>query len=271
MNIVLTALINRINNSRFNNNINRKSSVVQMSELELPNIEWGNHIPRVIYQTWESKDLPEVMQRVQKIVRDANPTFEIKLFDTNERREFIKNNFPAEIVYAYDTLIPGAFQADLWRYCILYMYGGVYLDISWYPDPGCSFETFINKERYCKDWPSNFSNGRGVINGFMMVYAGNPYLKEAIRCIYKNCVSKSYDVRNQLYVTGPGVLSEIVPPNLEFTWYYSPDSIIRSIEDNRTIISSSPECRAWMTEYYKNNSKEHYHYAFLNRRVYRDL
>jgi len=30
---------------------------------------------------------------------------------------------------AYDALIPGAFKADLFRYCVLFIYGGVYADI----------------------------------------------------------------------------------------------------------------------------------------------
>jgi hypothetical protein len=211
------------------------------------------------------------MQRLQNLIKHENPEFEIKLFDTNDRREFIQKYFPAEIVYAYDTLIPGAFQADLWRYCVLYMYGGVYVDISWYPEPGCSFKTMIDQEHYCKDWPNNFINGRGVINGLMMVYAGNPYLKEAISRIYKNCVSKTYNVYNSLYITGPGLLSEIIPSDLLFSWYYSPDSIIRSVKDNSVIIKSSSECRAWMYEYYKLNGTEAYPVAFSNRRVYRDL
>ena len=42
---------------------------------------------------------------------------------------FIKNNFPKKIYDAYCRILPGAYKADLWRYCILYIYGGVYVDI----------------------------------------------------------------------------------------------------------------------------------------------
>lgn len=38
-------------------------------------------------------------------------------------------HFPAEVKEAYDDLIPGAFKADLFRYCVLFIYGGVYADI----------------------------------------------------------------------------------------------------------------------------------------------
>ena len=52
-------------------------------------------------------------------VKKTNPIFEHHLFDDNDCREFIKNNFPEVVLQAYDGLIPGAYKADLWRYCIL--------------------------------------------------------------------------------------------------------------------------------------------------------
>ena len=86
-------------------------------------------IPLNIYQTWHTKDLPPLMRNaVNKIIR-MNPRFNYKLFDDNDCRNFIKDNFNEDVLNAFDTLIPGAYKADLWRYCILYKNGGVYLDI----------------------------------------------------------------------------------------------------------------------------------------------
>ena len=53
------------------------------------------------------------------------------LFNDDACREFLAMTFPTDVVYAYDLLIPTAFKADLWRYCILYMFGGVYMDIKY--------------------------------------------------------------------------------------------------------------------------------------------
>jgi len=53
------------------------------------------------------------------------------LFNDADCRAFIAQEFPDDVLYAYDRLIPTAFKADLWRYCVLYKYGGVYLDIKW--------------------------------------------------------------------------------------------------------------------------------------------
>ena len=51
------------------------------------------------------------------------------LYDDDECSQYIKTNFSSDVLTSYNTLIPGAYRADLWRYCILYKYGGIYLDI----------------------------------------------------------------------------------------------------------------------------------------------
>ena len=53
------------------------------------------------------------------------------LFNDADCRAFIMNEYPPDVLMAYDQLIPTAFKADLWRYCVLYKYGGVYLDVKW--------------------------------------------------------------------------------------------------------------------------------------------
>ena len=50
------------------------------------------------------------------------------LFCDSDCRSFIAREYPPDVLMAYDRLIPTAFKADLWRYCVLYKYGGVYLD-----------------------------------------------------------------------------------------------------------------------------------------------
>lgn len=53
------------------------------------------------------------------------------LFNDRDCREFIMREYPPDVLTAYDRLIPTAFKADLWRYCVLYKYGGVYLDVKY--------------------------------------------------------------------------------------------------------------------------------------------
>ena len=59
-----------------------------------------------------------------------NSEYEYNLCDSNERENFIKNNFPKKVYDAYCRLLPGIYKTDLWKYCILYMHGGIYTDIT---------------------------------------------------------------------------------------------------------------------------------------------
>jgi mannosyltransferase OCH1-like enzyme len=86
-------------------------------------------MPLKIFQTWYTKDLPPKMKKVVENIKTNNPKFEHYLFDDNDCRVFIKEKFPEEVLDAYDRLIPGAYKADLWRYCVLYIHGGIYMDI----------------------------------------------------------------------------------------------------------------------------------------------
>jgi mannosyltransferase OCH1-like enzyme len=98
-------------------------------------------IPLKVYSHWHTKDLPPIMkQKREKLIRD-NPEFEFELYDNDDCRKFIEANFDKDVLYAFDSLIPGAYKADLWRYCIIYKYGGIYLDIC----RGYS-ETFLKKK-----------------------------------------------------------------------------------------------------------------------------
>lgn len=55
--------------------------------------------------------------------------WEHKFFSDEASGEFLETHFPPEVKEAYDALTAGAFKADLFRYCVLFIYGGVYADV----------------------------------------------------------------------------------------------------------------------------------------------
>ena len=61
------------------------------------------------------------MNKAVEIIKKMKPAFEHHLFDDDDCREFIKNNFPEVVLEAFDNLIPGAYKADLFRLCILFI------------------------------------------------------------------------------------------------------------------------------------------------------
>ena len=93
-------------------------------------------IPRVIYRTWSTTDLPLPFQRAWNFTREHNPMYVQKLFTDVQVYDFLKkyySNHPIwknRVIDAYYSINPiyGTARADLFRYALLYEHGGVYLD-----------------------------------------------------------------------------------------------------------------------------------------------
>jgi len=86
-------------------------------------------IPKVIIQTTKSKNINNILHlnSIYSFI-DFNPDYDYILFDDNDCRLFIKENFDVDTLKAFDILVPGSFKADLFRYCYLYINGGCYFD-----------------------------------------------------------------------------------------------------------------------------------------------
>jgi len=168
-----------------------------------------NVIPLHIYQTWETKELDKDMRDCVNKVKLLNPEFEHHLYDDIECAVFIKDNFDKDVYDAYMSLIPGAYKADLWRYCILYKKGGIYLDIKYYNVAGFNFIKLTDDEYFCKDIEVN---GGGVYNAIMICKPNNKKLLNCINNIVLNVKNKYYG-EGSLYPTGPMLLKK------EFTNY----------------------------------------------------
>ena len=86
-------------------------------------------IPRKIYQSWKTKNLPPELQKVVNKTKALNPNYEYHLYDDEDCRKFLLDNFGINYVNAFDALVPGAFKCDFWRYAVLYVNGGIYMDL----------------------------------------------------------------------------------------------------------------------------------------------
>jgi mannosyltransferase OCH1-like enzyme len=163
--------------------------------------EYNIVVPPNIFQTWHTKQLPPMMFKSIQQIKKNNPRFNYFLFDDNDCREFIKNNFSQDILNAYDSLIPGAYKADLWRYCVLYKFGGIYLDIKYIPVNGFKFINLLEQEH----WPLDI-NKKNIYNALLICKPRNEILLKAINQIVENVKNKYYGMC-YLSPTGPELLS----------------------------------------------------------------
>ena len=84
-------------------------------------------IPKVIYQTYIDKS--KIPPKVYKNIKDMAPFCVHKVFDDIDIINFLNTEFGSEYVNVFNSFKLGAHKADFFRYCILYLYGGVYIDI----------------------------------------------------------------------------------------------------------------------------------------------
>jgi hypothetical protein len=169
---------------------------------------YNSVIPLNIYLTWGTKELPIKMQENVDRMKKVNPEFNIQLYDDNDCRKFIKKHFSKDILTAFDTLKPGAYKADLWRLCILYINGGIYSDIKFNCINNFKFIALTEKEHFILDRPGYWKEGNiGLHNAILVAKSKNILFLRCINKISENVKNKNYDY-SELYPTGPGLLGE---------------------------------------------------------------
>jgi mannosyltransferase OCH1-like enzyme len=97
----------------------------------LPELPAGTSIPRILHQTFYTRDLPPRLRENVERLRAMNPGWEYRFYDDDGIADFIQEHYPPLVWEAYERIDPryGAARADLFRYLLIYKVGGVYLDI----------------------------------------------------------------------------------------------------------------------------------------------
>lgn len=96
-------------------------------KIQLPEIQNPDIIPNLLFQTYYNKDkIPEYIFNNQKLYAS---NYEYILFNDKDATNFLNKYFDNRIIKCFNSLSKGAHKADLLRYCYLYIYGGIYLDI----------------------------------------------------------------------------------------------------------------------------------------------
>jgi mannosyltransferase OCH1-like enzyme len=232
------------------------------------------NVPLNIYHTWNSKNVPEKMKKNIDYILDNNPEFDYYLYDDNECREYIKNNFSEDVLDAFDSLIPGAYKADLWRCCIMYKKGGVYMDIKLKPLVKLKYLIEKNNFYFVKDLPSMAicDYKIGIYNAFLISYPNNIIFKLCIEEIVNNCKIKYYGF-NTLAITGPCLLGNIFKQHYKENYDLFIDLYINKYDNciynkhNKKIIGVYDEYRS---EQGKSGTL-HYSYLWKQKNVFRKL
>lgn len=109
-----------------NPSLNELLNLVKIEEL--PKLQQYNIIPNHLFQIYMFYKNPIPQYIFDSINKYANG-YEYTLFNEKDAILFLTKYFNKSIVHRFHKLNKGAHKADLLRYCYLYVYGGIYLDI----------------------------------------------------------------------------------------------------------------------------------------------
>lgn len=164
-------------------------------------ITYSQKIPFVIHQTYYKNRLNTDLYQTCMTIRNMNPEYEYRFYDDNDSRDYIETYYPKHYLKAYDSIIPGAYKADIFRYLVLLREGGVYMDCKsstivplrdFIPND-CTFAVF-------RDRPAG-----ALLNSFMACTPEHPILKKVIDMTIDNVLHQRYNA-NSLDITGPQTL-----------------------------------------------------------------
>lgn len=175
-------------------NYNKMNVSFQLKE------HYDSVIPLNVYTCWHTAKLPPLMKANYDLLVEQNPEFNFHLYDENACREFIKGHFEEYVSNAYDNLIPCSYKSDLWRFCVLYINGGVYMDIKYKCVNNFKLIALTEKEYFVKDRPKGMA-----YTALIVVKPNNNIMLQCIKRIVENVKTKYYGT-SCLSPTGPGLL-----------------------------------------------------------------
>ena len=238
-----------------------------------------SNIPLNIFQSWGTLELPLHMKNNVAKLQEDNPEFKYYLYDDNMSRAFIMEYFDEEIVYTFDKLKPGAFKSDLWRLCILYIYGGIYLDIKFYCDTGFKLLYLTNKPYYVRDRYNRtprietlennsylsqvFPLKQGIYNALLVSFPKNYLFLKLIYDIVENVKLNIYNT-NCLEITGPHIFCNTFLDINKLELFLQEDPVTISTNNNRIIYIYNQ----YRQEQCKYQKTKHYSVLWHERDIY---
>ncbi len=174
-----------------------------------------NH-PKTVQETFQTTSkIPLIMYRTGPFPKNKIPSniqltidqscqnlgVRYKYYSNEDCLKLIKNNFRPKTLKAYQKLIPTAYKADFFRYCVLYLYGGIYSDLS----QKILFPYNINEHSddmiLVKDRNTKISKNNIQIS-FMATIPRNPFLISLINQLTDDILASRKGL-SPIDVTGP--------------------------------------------------------------------
>jgi mannosyltransferase OCH1-like enzyme len=161
-------------------------------------------IPLKFHQTDNSRMVDYAVYKATRLNQRVNPEYEYLFYDEQDRRDFITQHFPQYMKH-YDSIIPGAYKADLFRLLVLYQEGGVYLDSKCF-----CIASLREMIKPTDDVYMIRDVMPGCIqNGFMSSIPGHPLIKSCIDRYVSNIEKRHYGL-DMFDIGGPRMVGRML-------------------------------------------------------------
>lgn len=156
-------------------------------------------------------ELSPFLQHATGTVKAAFPGASHTIYNKESLRQFIADNYDTKVLWAYDTLKPYSYKADLGRFCLLNKLGGWYMDIAVRITnpveigPRIKFLAFRDIQRF------SFTSW-ACATTVLYSQPNNSALQTAIEMIVVNCTERYYGI-TPLCPTGPTLLGKALAVN----------------------------------------------------------
>ncbi|KAL3915486.1 MAG: hypothetical protein SGILL_005630 [Bacillariaceae sp.] len=143
-------------------------------------------IPRKIHQAYSERITKQKYPNYSRMVASFRTSgWDYNFYTDAEIKRFLLKHFPDEVYEAYKALRPGAFRADLFRYCVLLIHGGVYADIDILLQSNLDVVVEADVGFMAPlDQPGVNTGDRMCLwNGFLAAAPGHPFLAKAIETV----------------------------------------------------------------------------------------
>jgi mannosyltransferase OCH1-like enzyme len=186
-------------------------------------------IPKKIYQSWKTKNLPPKMEENVEKLKSMNPEYDYQLWDDSDCKIFLLEHFGENYANAFEVLKPGAFKCDFWRYAILYVYGGVYLDVDMVPLIPLR-EIIKDTDEFISIVDLKETYKCSIYQAFIATVPHHPIMSYSLQLSFANIVNRKYGIDETLNITGPVVVG--IALNLYFKNKYTHQEIFSGSYDN---------------------------------------
>ena len=152
------------------------------------------------------KHHPKLANAVRTWKKHSNK-FQYYFYDNNLCDNFMIENFSGKIYEAYKKLPLCVMKADLWRYCIIYRYGGIYADV----DTICKVDPTIFLTDALLTLVSEV-DGDSLCQWVFSAPAGSPILKTiidlSVERVLNTHISEIKGTKMVISLTGPYVFTD---------------------------------------------------------------